>query len=82
MDKNGLFNGFTKEQLVANKPKVLVDALSMELARTNQALAAMSEEMRNIRDEVAKLRESTDYIAKKTDSPTMYEREAAREITL
>ena len=46
-----MFNGFTKEQLLIHKPKILIDILATEVARTNAALAAVSEELRQLKEQ-------------------------------
>lgn len=51
----GLFNGFTTMDLLANEPRVLAAVLSQELARTNQAVEALSEEIKQARAALGEL---------------------------
>lgn len=50
-----MFKSFTKQQLLANKPKILIDVLSLELARTNEAQEALSEEVKHLHERVQQL---------------------------
>lgn len=52
----GLFKGFTKENLLTLKPKILIDILATNLAITNTAFEAMNEEMGQMRKELSELK--------------------------
>lgn len=41
-----MFKGFTQEQLISTYPTLLIAILSEELARTNMALLALSEQLK------------------------------------
>ena len=51
-----MFKGFTREQVIATKPKILIDVLSQQLALTNQALEAMGEELKHLQEELKDLK--------------------------
>lgn len=44
-----LFKGFTDKELVAMNPLLLIAILSQQLSITNQALQAVSEELRQVK---------------------------------
>lgn len=44
-----LFKGFSDKELVATNPLLLIAILSQQLAITNQALQAISEELRQVK---------------------------------
>ena len=41
-----MFKGFTQEQLISTYPNLLIAILSEELAKTNMALLALSEQLK------------------------------------
>ena len=41
-----MFEGFSKEELISTYPTLLIAILSEELARTNMALLALSEQLK------------------------------------
>ena len=41
-----MFKGFSKEELISTYPTLLIAILSEELARTNMALLALSEQLK------------------------------------
>lgn len=51
---SGMFKGFNQVDLYERNERLLIAVLSEELARTVQALEAMSEEMKHLKEETEK----------------------------
>lgn len=49
-----MFKGIPMVDLLREEPRVLCAVLSAELARTNEALAAVSEELKEVRNHLTK----------------------------
>ena len=53
-----MFKGFNTTDVITLKPRFMIAVLSQQLALSNQAIEAMSEEMKQLREEINKLKEN------------------------
>jgi hypothetical protein len=53
-----MFKGFSATDAITLKPRFMIAVLSQQLALSNQAIEAMSEEMKQLREEINKLKEN------------------------